>query len=422
MLKAMDGHMKDAGQVISIEDWVKIQQYYLNNAPNAFYSSAVKDMPLKQDLFELDTTHAYHEYLNDYSTLVKVTESNDIIVGQSDGQLIKIKDQQVEEINIDGIPTDYVTTPRQDFILNMGTLGPSDNQNGSILKLDNGQLSTIVDSLIRPISFKRYHNGRDNNNWLVSQFGSTREPIPTGGLSLHNQKDRTYVDPTTGATMAKLIDIDHDGSEEIIALYGQANESIKSYSLPFNDTQGWSPKTLLTFPPLYGTNSFDVVDIDGDGDLDIVTTHGDNDDYSKVFKPYHGLRVHINNGANEYEESYFYHINGASKVIARDYDIDGDQDLMTVAMYADYFSRTHEVLLLFKNDGTGTFEPHYFEIEPKDNYVLMDAGDIDRDGDIDIVLATNRGLHMQQPQELTSKWKTRRAPIAIYYNQSAGSK
>ena len=131
-------------------------------------------------------------------------------------------------------------------------------------------------------------------------------------------------------------------------------------------------KDTADFPPLYGTNSFDTADIDGDGDLDIITTHGDNDDYSKVFKPYHGLRVHLNNGNNEFKESYYYHINGASKVIAEDYDMDGDQDLLTIAMYADYFSRPHEVLLLFQNDGKGQFQPQYFETEPKDNYVLMD--------------------------------------------------
>jgi len=54
--------------------------------------------------------------------------------------------------------------------------------------------------------------------------------IPTGGLSLHNGTEHSYVDVSTGSTMSEIVDMNNVGIDEIIALYGQANESIRSYS------------------------------------------------------------------------------------------------------------------------------------------------------------------------------------------------
>lgn len=47
-------------------------------------------------------------------------------------------------------------------------------------------------------------------------------------------------------------------------------------------------------------------DFNGDGKLDIVYVNGDNFDYSRVLKPYHGIRILENDGKNNFHERYFF--------------------------------------------------------------------------------------------------------------------
>ena len=70
---------------------------------------------------------------------------------------------------------------------------------------------------------------------------------------------------------------------------------------------------MLRFSPVYGTSWFEMIDYDGDGDDDIVTVNGDNADESYVLKPYHGLRIYLNDGNNHFEEKYFYPFYGATR-------------------------------------------------------------------------------------------------------------
>jgi hypothetical protein len=58
----------------------------------------------------------------------------------------------------------------------------------------------------------------------------------------------------------------------------------------------------------------------------MVTANGDNADYSIVLKNYHGIRVHINQGNNEFKETFFYPVYGATRLLAEDFDQDGDID------------------------------------------------------------------------------------------------
>jgi hypothetical protein len=117
-----------------------------------------------------------------------------------------------------------------------------------------------------------------------------------------------------------------------------------------------------------------------------MITNGDNADYSYAKKAYHGVRIYLNDRRNNFKEAYFYPVYGAYKTLARDFDQDGDLDLAMIAFFAENDQGKIESFLYFQNQGNLTFKVSNLQIPGDGNYIAMDAGDVDRDGDIDILL------------------------------------
>jgi hypothetical protein len=150
-------------------------------------------------------------------------------------------------------------------------------------------------------------------------------------------------------------------------------------------------KQLLRFPSIYGTSSFDIADINKDGKFDIVCTAGDNADFSTVLKPYHGVYIYTNTGSvgsPQFEQSHFFQQNGATKVIPRDFDNDGDIDLVSIALFPDNDHRPLEGFIYFENTGND-FKQKTLNINHLGRWSVIDAADIDHDGDIDMVLGSH---------------------------------
>ncbi|GEM_PF-268425 len=78
-------------------------------------------------------------------------------------------------------------------------------------------------------------------------------------------------------------------------------------------------------------------------------------------------------------ENYAY----AYGIAAADFDQDGDLDLSS----ADY--QPHNMLYLFQNDGTGTFKKHLVQKDDPERLERHIVGDVDDDGDLDIVIVKN---------------------------------
>ena len=134
---------------------------------------------------------------------------------------------------------------------------------------------------------------------------------------------------------------------DIWALFAQGNEGIFLFT---NKGGGaFDTKQVLSFPPYYGSSSFELDDFNGDGYKDIIYTCGDNADYSVILKPYHGVYIYLNDGKNNFKQRYFYPINGCYKAIAKDFDGDGDLDIATIAFFADYVHQPEEGFIYFKN-------------------------------------------------------------------------
>jgi hypothetical protein len=136
-----------------------------------------------------------------------------------------------------------------------------------------------------------------------------------------------------GARKSIVYDINSDGLPDLIVLMTQAKEGVYAY---INQGNGrFKEENWLSFHPVFGSSDFDFVDIDGDGYRDIVLVNGDNADLSPILKPYHGLRVYLNDGNNNFKEAYFYPMYGATGLLVEDFDQNGKNDIAVISYFPD---------------------------------------------------------------------------------------
>ena len=189
-----------------------------------------------------------------------------------------------------------------------------------------------------------------------------------------------------GAVKVIVEDYNKDGLPDIIVLFAQDNEGIYLFTNTGNGD--FKKTTLLRFPPVYGSTYFEMQDVNGDGAKDIIYTCGDNYDYSRVLKNYHGIYIFINHPGKGFKQEYFFPMNGCYKAIGRDFDKDGDIDIAAISFFPDLKSQPQESFVLLNNIGDLKFSPSGIRQNNRGNWITMDAADVDGDGDEDIVIGS----------------------------------
>jgi hypothetical protein len=250
-------------------------------------------------------------------------------------------------------------------------------------------LTVIVDSLQRPVDMEYADLDNDGDeDLIVSQFGNW-----VGRLEwFENTGQGNYARHTllakTGPTSIIVEDLNEDGHQDIVAMITQAEESI--YALINEGAGSFRTKRLLQLPPTYGSLTFEYIDMDGDGIKDIVHIAGDNADYEAILKPYHGVRIYKGFTDLTFEERYFYPVNGAYEAAVDDFDGDGDYDIAVISFFPDYSAGAKESLMMLENISGEVFDFSGFVLpgHALGRWDVMDSGDVDDDGDPDLVLGS----------------------------------
>lgn len=193
-----------------------------------------------------------------------------------------------------------------------------------------------------------------------------------------------------------LADIDGDGDLDIFAVDGSAGAAPFFNRILVNDGAGnFTDESFARIPPGPPSNSTEVdfADIDGDGDLDAVVSNlGPN-------------RLLANDGAGFFTDvsanlpqavapgppgfavpfpPFFVEI--SAEAIFADVDGDGDPDILVSNENPLPFGPPGDVNRILINDGTGVFTEGTgrlpFRIDQGSGYA---TGDIDADGDLDLV-------------------------------------
>src|SRR5262249_18801129 len=138
------------------------------------------------------------------------------------------------------------------------------------------------------------------------------------------------VDTRHGAIHVPVIDLNGDGMPDFVALIAQEHEQVCAFVNKGNFQ--FEAKPLYTAShPAYGSSGIQLVDIDGDGKVDVLYTNGDVLDSPHLLKPYHGVQWLRNKGNLEFEHRPIAPMYGVHRAVAADIAGNGRMDIVAVS-------------------------------------------------------------------------------------------
>jgi len=320
-----------------------------------------------------------------------------------------------DSVQVESPPADCVMLPGGELL---GVMPPNDLAAGKVVRLPGGGKLSVADTrlseLTRPVQATTGDlDGR--LDLVVCNHGNY-----TGNLSWYSDikagKPKGFIlKAAPGARKAVVRDLNRDGKLDVVALFAQGNEGIWAF---YNQGNGrFKEEPWLRFPPVYGSSYFQLVDFNKDGFEDILCTNGDNADYSATLKKYHGVRLFLNDGAYSFKEVQFFPLHGATQAEAHDFDGDGDLDIAAIAFFPDYNGAPEEGFVYLENTGNRQFTPRTLDNARKGKWLVMETGDFDGDGDVDIALGSFVFSPVSVPAPFRDAWQRGGASVLVLYNQ-----
>ncbi|MFP6631036.1 MAG: VCBS repeat-containing protein [Planctomycetota bacterium] len=285
------------------------------------------------------------------------------------------------------------------LVADLGTRTPSDVKNGKVLWFRGdakGEFDVIplASGLGRVAHCQAADFDGDGDLDIVAAVFGWRK---VGGILLLENETSDFssprfvphvLDPRPGAIHVPVVDLDGDGDQDFVALISQHHETIVAF---LNDgSGGFRKETVFRAPhPNWGSTGIQLVDMDRDGDLDVLSSNGDSlDDF--IPKPYHGIQWHENDGDYPFKVHPLTNLYGCNAAKAADIDGDGDVDIFA-SVFLPYIrketpgSEFTESLVWLEQVEPGRFERYSLE-KMTCFHPTLDLGDFDNDGDVDLVV------------------------------------
>ena len=210
----------------------------------------------------------------------------------------------------------------------------------------------------------------------------------------------------SGAVNVLVADLDRSGTLDIAALVSQEWEEIWM----FDNAGGgrFTPQLLWGSSNAdFGSSWLAAVDLDRDGDVDLLYSNGDAFDYAPAnSRPWHGVQWLENQGANTFSLPPDWDLSGASSPVAADADNDGDLDVVVVSAYNAWSDPAAMSIIWLENNGRQQFAMHQVaQIADASDHARRRGSGRQRDA------RPRHGQHAHQPALRPSIYVSRCGPM-----------
>lgn len=263
-------------------------------------------------------------------------------------------------------------------------------------------------------------DGDGDLDLIVAEFGHYR----TGGIWLLRNtapagRPPEFVperlDARTGTIHVPTGDWDQDSRPDFLALVSNESECLDAFlnlgAGKFRRRLLWQAADLT-----FGSSGIEPVDLDGDGDLDVLLTNGDSFD-NLYANPWHGVQWLENLGQLRFDCHRLADLPGAYRALASDLDGDGDLDIVAVTwlpqqvLPAELRQAPLASVVCLEQVGPGRFVHHTLETGLP-HHPTLELADFDGDGDVDFAVGFNAGLDGSAGPAMPR--------VAIWWNQPRG--
>ena len=276
------------------------------------------------------------------------------------------------------------------LVSSMGVIPPSNVKSGSVIVLVNDGSNHFTNRvLLENVARVTYVAAADFNkdgrlDLVVGQFGYLQgeirwmENIGNWEFKSHQLSD------LPGTIHAPVVDLNGDGNLDIVALISQDSEEVHAF---YGDGAGNFRDTVLygSTNKDFGSSGLVVSDVNGAGRPDIIYTNGDGFDYATPgSRPWHGVQWLENLGQGDFSYHRVGDFPGAFSPTVVDLNQDGFPDIIASSFFNNWNDRNAVSLMVFENDGSGHFSPRVLAHEPT-HLVVVKAADLFNDGRIELV-------------------------------------
>ncbi|MBG85772.1 MAG: hypothetical protein CMO80_02595 [Verrucomicrobiales bacterium] len=413
-----------AKPAISQNDWRAVANHYLATAPDdhPYISGSDGALP-KTTIFRPAPLN--HPDSTRMSTVRIDPSAKVIYIGNADTPSLEVVSPAGQVLAARKMPGPILSIGIQPNGL-LITIGRPERNNdlseGALMFLGKPGTSApgeqvLIPGLVRPAHLQLANlNTYSGSGFLIAEYGRYTGQLrwfakTDSGVESHLLTDEP------GINALAVSDLNGNGRSDVVAVQANGHQKILAFQRTSN---GFTHRTLLQHHPAWNYTDVTVIDMNGDGLPDLVTSNGDDERLSaqdEPLVPFHGIRIQVATADGTYRESYTYHLNRARRVAAGDFDADGDIDIVAIGYSSNHRNTARHGAVYLENQGNLTFKPQELPLSGDARWHDLDIGDLDQDGDLDIALiAMHPGRRV--PPALLAKWSESPVTAVFLINQT----